>query len=487
MCADCANFYLETPMERFEYMRMKIELVPQAFIDEYQLHDNIYNGYVYMEIRRGMYGLPQAGMLANKLLKKRLAPHGYYEVPHTPGLWRHQFRPVMFTLVVDDLGVKYVGREHAEHLMNAIEENYTVTKDWAGSLYCGISLKWDYAARHVDISMPKYVAKQLLKFEHDSSHPKQDSPHRAPEIKYGKDSQQLPPEDMGPKLEEERASRIAQIVGALLYYGRAVDLTILVALSTIAAQQNSPTEKTDKEVEQLMDYLATHPDATIRYHASDMILQIHSDASYLTEPKARSRIGGHFFLGKETEPGKPIYLNGAIHTLCAILKHVVASAAEAELGALFINAKEGKVLRLTLEEMGHTQPPTPIHTDNTTASGIANGTIKRQRSRAMDMRFFWIADQADQRHFKVIWRPGLENLGDYPTKHHSAAHHRNVRPFYLHTAQSPRYLQRALAPSVLRGCVDTSTKRYVPRAPLQGLVQARTRVPTYRQPVRRSQ
>ena len=182
-----------------------------------------------------MYGLPQAGMLANKLLKKRLAPHGYYEVPHTPGLWRHQFRPVMFTLVVDDLGVKYVGREHAEHLMNAIEENYTVTKDWAGSLYCGISLKWNYAARHVDISMPKYVAKQLLKFEHDSSHPKQDSPHRAPEIKYGKDSQQLPPEDTGPKLEEDRASRIAQIVGALLYYGRAVDLSILVALSTIAA------------------------------------------------------------------------------------------------------------------------------------------------------------------------------------------------------------------------------------------------------------
>ena len=82
-----------------------------------------------------MYGLPQAGMLANKLLKKRLAPLGYYKVPHTPGLWRHQFRPVMFTLVVDDLGVKYVGREHAEHLMNAIEENYTVTKDWAGSMY----------------------------------------------------------------------------------------------------------------------------------------------------------------------------------------------------------------------------------------------------------------------------------------------------------------------------------------------------------------
>ena len=87
LCADCANFYLKTPTERFEYMHIKIDLVPQAFIDENNLQDTIYNGYLYMEIRRGMYGLPQVGMLANKLLKKHLAPHGYYEVPHTSGLW----------------------------------------------------------------------------------------------------------------------------------------------------------------------------------------------------------------------------------------------------------------------------------------------------------------------------------------------------------------------------------------------------------------
>ena len=92
-----------------------------------------------------MYGLPQAGMLANKLLKKLLAPYGYCEVPQTTGLWRHPFHPVMFTLVVDDLGVKYVGCEHADCLMNEIEENYTVTKDWADSLYCGINLKLDYS------------------------------------------------------------------------------------------------------------------------------------------------------------------------------------------------------------------------------------------------------------------------------------------------------------------------------------------------------
>ena len=69
MCADARNFYLETPMERREYMRIRVELVPTAFMDKYNLHDKVKNGYIYMEIRRGMYGLPQAGILANTLLK----------------------------------------------------------------------------------------------------------------------------------------------------------------------------------------------------------------------------------------------------------------------------------------------------------------------------------------------------------------------------------------------------------------------------------
>ena len=82
---------------------------------------------------------------------------------------------------------------------------------------------------------------------------------------------------------------------------------------------------------------------------------------------------------------EPIKLNGAVHTLCKILKFVAASAAEAELGALFLNLKQGRIIRLTLEEMGHLQPPTPINVDNATSVGIVNGTVKRQRSRIMEM------------------------------------------------------------------------------------------------------
>ena len=99
-----------------------------------------------------------------------------------------------------------------------------------------------------------------------------------------------------------------------------------------------------------------------------MILNIHSDASYLSEPKARSRAAGHYFLGSIPDKSKSIKLNGAVHSLCQILKFVAASAAEAELGALYLNVKQGRIIRLALEEMGHPQPLTPINCDNLTTT-----------------------------------------------------------------------------------------------------------------------
>jgi hypothetical protein len=92
--ADIKNMYLKTPLNRFEYMKMPLCLFPQDIIDHYRLNDKVLNGYVYMDICKGMYGLPQAGILANKLLKKRLAIHGYYQQPHTPGLFKHKSCPV---------------------------------------------------------------------------------------------------------------------------------------------------------------------------------------------------------------------------------------------------------------------------------------------------------------------------------------------------------------------------------------------------------
>jgi hypothetical protein len=239
-----------------------------------------------------------------------------------------------------------------------------------------------------------------------------------------------------------------------------------MTLCTIAHEQTKATENTNISVEQMLDYCATHPDATIRFRASDMVLNIHSDVSYLNEPNARSRVGGHYFLGWLPQDNLPIKLNGAIHIISTILKFVAASAAEAELGALFVNVKEGRVIRLTLEELGHPQPPTPIHCDNSTAAGIANNTVKRQRSRSMEMRYFWIADQVARKQFTVHWHPGQENLADYYTKHHPMSHHIRVRPYYLLEPNSPIELPRAMTPEELRGCAKTPMAPPLTRQPL---------------------
>jgi hypothetical protein len=178
-----------------------------------------------------------------------------------------------------------------------------------------------------------------------------------------------------------------------------------------------------------------------------MILNVCSDALYLSAPKACSHAGGYFFLGSIPQDGDPNKLNGAIHNTCAILKLVATSVAEAELDALFLDVQKAKVLQLILAELGHPQPPTPTHIDNTTTVGIVNNTIKWQRSQAMELICFWLLDSKMQQYFKFYYQPGLENLGNYLSKHHTNNIHQHVRPNYVHMNNTPTLLPRAMKPS----------------------------------------
>jgi hypothetical protein len=107
-----------------------------------------------------------------------------------------------------------------------------------------------------------------------------------------------------------------------------------------------------------------------------MIFHIHSDASYLSVSNTRSRLRGLFFLGNKSPEQDT--LNGSILNVASVIKNVVAYAAESEVGACFHNAQSGAPLRVTLTGLGHTQPPTPLRTDNSTAYGILNETIKQK-------------------------------------------------------------------------------------------------------------
>ena len=148
MTLDISDFYLATLMKDYEYGRLKVDYIPEATMKKYNLYDLVHNGYVYIKIRRGMYGLQQAGRLANKHLKKQLAPFGFYECEHTPGLWRHKTRPIVFTLWVDDYGVQYTDKKDVNYLLNALTFcKYKFKPDWKETQYCGTTIEWDYNAR----------------------------------------------------------------------------------------------------------------------------------------------------------------------------------------------------------------------------------------------------------------------------------------------------------------------------------------------------
>jgi hypothetical protein len=277
-----------------------------------------------------------------------------------PGLWKYDTRPIQFTLVVNDFGV---GKEHTQHLKNALEEHYKLTCDWTGKWYIGITLDWDYNKRQVYLSMPKYMQKALKPFQHKAGK-LQHAPYQSAPIKYGAKKQYATQESMVTLLDNKAKQFIQQVCGKFLFLGRVVDSTLLCPISVIASQSSKPTEDTMQQTLQFLDYLATQEDSVLSYHTSNMVLAVHSNASYLSEPKACKQAGKHFFLSSNTTIPPN---NGAILNTAHIIKNLMLSAIEAELAGLYIMARKAFYIRIILEELGHVQPPTPLQTENAMA------------------------------------------------------------------------------------------------------------------------
>ena len=192
--ADIKNYYLNNPMSKFRYMCIPLKWFTDEIRAEYDIHALASGGYVYCEIRKGMYGLKEAGLIAFQRLVKQLAPHGYHPVRYTPGLWTHETMPTTFTLAVDDFGIKYFQKSHFDHLLNALKQTYEISVDLTGSDYCGLKIEWNYEAGYVDISMPGYIMRLLHKFQHKPpSHP-QHAPHKWTTPAYGQKVQYALPE-----------------------------------------------------------------------------------------------------------------------------------------------------------------------------------------------------------------------------------------------------------------------------------------------------
>ena len=431
MTADIKDFYLGTPLPTTEYMRITLDHIPADVISKYNMLDFAHNGAVIVAVDKGIYGLPQAGRLAQDRLVKHLANHGYHLADNTPCLFKHETNSVAFTLVVDDFGIKYTHSADADHLLAVLRELYIMTEDRAlKQKYVGITIDHDRTKNEMTLSMPGYVDKALQRFGRAERRGARSPLTYIPPV-IGVRSQEtrpLPPEALEP-VDATKKTFIQEVTGVFLFYSRAVDPTILTALNKISIQQTNPTKATLRAVDRLLSYVETYPNAHIIITRSDMQLCVQSDASYHSETGARSRAGGIIYFGC-TADGT---INGAIDYISTVIPTICASAAEAEYAALFIVGREATAARHILADLGHPQNTTTIVCDNQCAVGIANDEVKQKRSKAIDMRYHWIRDQVRQGKFTIKWEKGSENLADYFTKAHPVAHVVSMRRTYVTT------------------------------------------------------
>ena len=166
-------------------MRISIKIIPQEIIDKYKWNEIEENGWVYIKIVKGIYGLPQAGKISHELPKKRLAKAVYHPTHFTPGLWKHVWISITFTLVVDNFVIKVEGNNHANHIASNLKKYYDITVDWKGELFVGIKLKWDYYKRTLDTHIPNFVPKALHKYQHAKPKRPQHAQAKAVTIQYG--------------------------------------------------------------------------------------------------------------------------------------------------------------------------------------------------------------------------------------------------------------------------------------------------------------
>ena len=275
--------------------------------------------------------------------------------------------------------------------------------------------------------MDDYVRNLLFREGHKTPATTQLSLHRHHKIIYGAKQQHAPGDDTSSLLNAVGITGVQRIVGALLYYARAVDNKLLVTLSAIGSQQASATENTTAAIYQLLDYVVRYPADGLVFRSSGMALAAHADVGFNNKSRAHSRAGVHIYFSEVN--ARPRW-NGTVVAITSIMKNAMPSAAEAELGALYKCARAMIPLRQALIKMGWPQGKFSIQTDNSTADGVVNNTIVTKQLKSMNLRLYLLRCCKAQGQFQVFWAPGTNNWAGYYTKHFAPIHHESQRTIF---------------------------------------------------------
>ena len=380
--------------------------------------------YVYCDIVRTMPGLGASGLLSQLRLLAQLYSFDFIQTA-TPCLFRHRTRDITFALVVDDFLIRYKDIDDLKHFSTCLSELFHIKVYPECVSFLGFTIDYNRTARTISLSYPSYIPDLLARLQIPNLKPRKSPCVYVPPV-FGSTKPQVSFEDSSPPATAADLAQLQIIVGSLLYYARAVDATFLTAVCLLSSQQSNPTEATMRAAHRLLGYAKLHPNHVLVFRPSDMLLRIHSDASFLNRPNSGSTAGGFHFLGT-TDPN---FLNGPIFCHCTRIPVVCAAVSEAEYAGIFANLEIGADERSILESLGHPQPPTDVYCDNLCSVGLATDVVRPKKSKSIDKRFDWIKCRVRQGQFNIKWIAGSSNLADFFTK---------ALPVHVHQALAPIY------------------------------------------------
>jgi hypothetical protein len=330
---------------------------------------------------------------------------------------------------VDDIIIKYKKQEELDRLITVIESaGYPVKINPSASKYLGMDITHDRPNNVIRVKMEGAIAAIIQQFDRNNA-PEAETPEYAPDHKYGVQNIYVEKEgdaDLIAKFTQEHQHYLQQFLGVCLWLQRTTCPDIQTAVARLSTEQTRITEKTLAKVDRIIGYLKRYHNQELCFYASDMILRGQSDASFNSEFKSRSREGGIFYMGA-TDPNE---INGPVSTISAIEDVLPTSAAEAEIVALYDNAKHVLELRQILHDLGYPQSSTLLQTDNECAELFANDLSKDKRLKHIELRFNWLKYIVTSGAITVNHIPGSCNIADFFTKPlHKADFHRIVNLF----------------------------------------------------------
>ena len=424
---DLVDFYIGTELENHDdpdYFKIKSSKVPNGICQKYNITCDS-DDYIYFRLDKCLYGHAVAGRLSNKELVKLLKIAGYHESDLVPCLFKHESRKIVFSLIVDDLGVKYVNNEDIQHLIDAISPRWKVKYNPTGDKYIGMNLKWSYDPENpsVEISNGETVPKSLARFDKDNSIKRRKTPSKYVPPVYGSNDIDTEIESIAKHVPEMK-NFVQSTNGTYLFYGRIIDYSILEQTNTIGQSQGNPTTDTIDQVNHLIGYVKEYPDTKLIIKGNDMQLRVMYDASFMTAHARKSKGGAVYYLANTNDPKE--LTNNIFDVDAFIIPCMCASVAEAEYATAFHSGQKAYFYRNVLDFLNYPQLATPFYGDNKIAIDISNDACKLRKAKAIDKSYHWFRDRCRLKDFESKWICSEDNVADYFTKPLPLSRHKQI-------------------------------------------------------------